>query len=119
MQRPSIPAPATTSTTPSYPQPSSSLPYGISRTSTRSRSLPVYETSKAGGSLHVTVVRKCTGDLSQLQTHLLDALKLEASYVDKKGRKKENVMINTLTKQVVVRGWRGPEVKRWCEMVGF
>ena len=100
-------------------KPLSSLPYAIVRTSTPSRSLPIYETSKAGGSLHVTVVRKCAGDLSHLQLHLLNALKLEASYVDKKGRKKENVKINPLTKQIVVKGWRGAEVKRWCEMVGF
>ena len=49
----------------------------------------------------------------------MSALNLEQSYVDRKGRRKDNVKVNPLTKQVIVRGWRGAEVKKWCEMVGF
>ena len=48
-----------------------------------------------------------------------EALGLQNVVVDPRGRKKETVAVNRLTGQVVVRGWRGAEVKRWCEMVGF
>jgi large subunit ribosomal protein L49 len=107
------------SAVPSSQPASSSLPYAISRTSSGLSSLPIYESTKAGGSLHITTIRKCSGDLSLLQSHLLDALHLEASFLDRKGKKKENVKINPLTKQIIVRGWRGAEVRRWFEMVGF
>jgi hypothetical protein len=69
--------------------------------------------------LHITTIRKCSGDLSALQAHLLDALKLEASFIDNQGKKKVNVRINALTRHIIVRGWRGAEIRRWCEMVGF
>jgi hypothetical protein len=39
--------------------------------------------------------------------------------VDVKGRKKETVAINWTTRQVVIRGWRGAEVKKWAELSGF
>jgi hypothetical protein len=51
--------------------------------------------------------------------HLRDALGLEEGFVDAKGRKKEFVRINRTTGQVIVRGWRAAEVKKWCELAGF
>lgn len=93
------------------------LPYLITRTP--SAQLPVYEHAKGGGTKHITVVRKLSGDLSTLQTHLRDALGLGEGFIDTKGRKKEYVSVNWTTRQVVIRGWRGAEVKRWCELAGF
>ncbi|RMD42317.1 hypothetical protein DV735_g2818, partial [Chaetothyriales sp. CBS 134920] len=118
----SIPsATATTTTTASSSSPSSAsatpLPYFIHRT--RSLNIPVYESAKAGGSKHVTTLRKCAGDLEALRTHILEALKLEPSFVDPRGQKKQNVVINKLTNQLVIRGWRGAEVKEWCRLAGF
>ncbi|KAJ9652460.1 54S ribosomal protein img2, mitochondrial [Neophaeococcomyces mojaviensis] len=93
------------------------LPFHMSRTGTKN--LPVYETSKAGGSKHITQIRKLSGDLQEMQRQLRTILQLPETIVDKKGRKKEPVMINHLTQQIIVKGWRGPEVKKWAEMVGF
>ena len=109
------PSTSPSTTTPTVSQ--QSLPYLISRTPTAN--LPVYEHTKGGGTKHITVVRKLSGDLSALQLHLREALGLEEGYLDAKGRKKQNVTINWTTRQVVVRGWRGAEVKRWCELAGF
>ncbi|KAK4913164.1 54S ribosomal protein img2, mitochondrial [Elasticomyces elasticus] len=78
----------------------SQLPYHISRTKTMN--LPIYETTKAGGSKHITTVRKINDII-----------------VDKQGRKKEPVAINRLTQQLIVKGWHGPEIKKWAETVGF
>jgi len=64
-------------------------------------------------------LRKLSGDLRILQEHLRDALALEQYFIDRQGRKKENVSINWRTRQINVRGWRAPEVKRWAQMVGF
>lgn len=97
--------------------PASVLPYTISRT--QSSNLPVYHLAKAGGNKHLTTLRKLTGDLNALQSDIRSALGLEQFVVDQQGRKKENVAINWTTKQIVVRGWRGPEIKRWAEMRGF
>ena len=98
-------------------QPASVLPYTISRTP--SSNLPVYHLAKAGGNKHLTTVRKLSGDLNALQSDIRSALGLEQFVVDQQGRKKENVVINWTTRQIVVRGWRGPEIKKWAETRGF
>ena len=99
------------------PQAASVLPYTISRT--RSSNIPVYHLAKAGGNKHLTQLRKLTGDLHALQSDIRSALGLEQYVVDQQGRKKENVAINWTTKQIMVRGWRGPEIKKWAELRGF
>jgi len=93
------------------------LPFHIGRT--KSKNLAVYETTKAGGSKHITQIRRLAGDLEALQQQLRDALKLPDIVVDGKGRKKEPVAINPLTQQIIIKGWRGPEVKKWAETLGF
>lgn len=98
-------------------QPTSILPYSISRTP--SSNLPVYHLAKAGGNKHLTTVRKLAGDLNALQSDIRSALGLEQFVIDQQGRKKENVAINWTTRQIIVRGWRGPEIKKWAEMRGF
>ena len=84
-----------------------------------SHSLPVYEATRSGGTKHITTIRKLDGDLNAMRSHLLEALGLQQYELDRKGRKKENVAINWRTRHLIVRGWRGPEVKKWAEMVGF
>jgi len=95
----------------------SSLPFTINRTI--SQNLPIYETSKAGGNKHITQIRKLSGDLEALQEQLRTILGLGQYVTDLRGRKKENVAINWATRQIVVRGWRGPEIKKWAESAGF
>ena len=95
----------------------SSLPYNILRTP--SKNLPIYQTTKSGGSKHITTIRKIQGNLTELALAVRQALGLEEYLVDMRGRRKANVVINQVTQQVVVRGWRGPEIKRWAEMSGF
>jgi large subunit ribosomal protein L49 len=95
----------------------SHLPFRIARTP--SANLPVYESTKSGGSKHITSIRKITGDLDELATQIRRALNLGPYIVDVRGRRKETVAINWTTRQVVVRGWRGPEIKKWAEMSGF
>jgi large subunit ribosomal protein L49 len=98
----------------SIPRP---LPYAISRTP--SQQLPIYQLSKSGGNKHLTRIRKIEGDLSQLKTDIRAALGVEDYVIDRMGRKKENVAINWTTRQIVVRGWRKPELVKWAEGMGF
>ncbi|OAL39702.1 hypothetical protein AYO20_01099 [Fonsecaea nubica] len=95
----------------------SPLPYLVVRTP--SKNLPIYQTSKSGGSKHITTIRKIKGDLQGLANAVRTALGLEEYITDVRGRKKPNVVINWTTRHVVVRGWRGPEIKRWAEANGF
>ncbi|KEF62961.1 uncharacterized protein A1O9_00936 [Exophiala aquamarina CBS 119918] len=95
----------------------SPFPYLISRTP--SKNLPVYETAKNGGNRHITSIRKISGDIEGLAAAVRDALNLPEHTVDVKGRKKETVVINWTTNQVIIRGWRAAEVKKWAELSGF
>lgn len=107
------------SSPPATPRTPPNLPYTISRTTSPSKNLPIYESTKSR-TLHITTIRRCSGDLSLLRDHLLQALNLEASFIEERdGKRRDNVKVNEVTKSVVVRGWRGAEVKRWCGMVGF
>ena len=67
----------------------------------------------------MTRVRKIEGDLNQLRTDIRAALGVEDYVIDRMGRKKENVAINWTTRQIVVRGWRKPELVKWAEGMGF
>lgn len=97
--------------------PNSVLPFHIGRTGTKN--LPVYESTKAGGSKKITTIRLLSGDLKEMQRDLLAVLQLPSIHIDTKGRKKEPVAINNLTKHIVISGWRGSEVKKWAEVRGF
>ena len=103
------------SATPSTP--ASQTPYTITRTP--SQQLPIYHLSKAGGNKHLTKLRKIDGDLSQLKSDVRAALGVEEYVTDRMGRKKENVAVNWTTRQIVVRGWRKPELVKWAEGMGF
>ena len=106
----------TASTTPQATS-SSHLPFIISRTP--SNNLPIYETSKSGGTKQITCIRKVTGNLSELAATIRTALGLEQYIVDVKGRRKETVSVNPVSRQVIIRGWRGAEVKKWAQLSGF
>ncbi|EXJ60348.1 hypothetical protein A1O7_04500 [Cladophialophora yegresii CBS 114405] len=95
----------------------SPLPYSILRTP--SKNLPIYQTTKSGGSKHITTIRKIQGDLTELATAVRQALGMDEYMTDMRGRKKANVVVNRITKHVIIRGWRGPEIKRWAEVSGF
>lgn len=91
------------------------LPYYIHRTP--SQRLPIYHEAKRGGNMHLTLVRKLSGDLELLRKDLSVALGLGKVLV--KGRKVEGVRINWITRQIIVRGWRAPEVRVWAQGKGF
>src|ERR1700761_2274997 len=95
----------------------SHLPYSIRRTP--SKNLPIYQSTKSGGSKHITTIRKIQGDVTELANTVRNALDMDEYMTDMRGRRKANVVINRTTKHVVIRGWRGPEIKRWAEMSGF
>jgi large subunit ribosomal protein L49 len=113
---------ATTTIPPSNPSPTpptlpSRTPYTITRTP--SQQLPIYHLSKAGGNKHLTKLRKIDGDLNKLKSDIRAALGVEDFVIDRMGRKKENVAINWTTRQIVVKGWRRPELVKWAEGMGF
>ena len=93
------------------------LPFHVGRTKTKN--LAVYEITKAGGSKHITELKKLSGDLHEIQRQLRTVLQLPETWVDSKGRKKEPIYINELTQHIIIKGWRGPEVKKWAETLGF
>jgi large subunit ribosomal protein L49 len=81
--------------------------YHVSRSS--NKNLPIYTDYKRGGNLHLTTIRKITGDLSQLR----DELRV---YLNKKN---EDVKINPLTQHVVVKGHHSGLIKGFLEQRGF
>ncbi|KAF2827555.1 hypothetical protein CC86DRAFT_369655 [Ophiobolus disseminans] len=82
--------------------------YHVSRSN--SNSLPVYTDFKRGGNLHLTTVRKITGDLAALRDELGVFLK----------KKKEvSVTINYLTQQVVVKGHHQKQIMSFLEARGM
>ncbi|KAF2023887.1 Img2-domain-containing protein [Setomelanomma holmii] len=100
------------STTPPATPPTASIPlspprYHVSRSA--SKNLPIYTDYKRGGNLHLTTVRKITGDLSALRDELRVFL----------NKKNEDVKINALTGHVIVKGHCKPEVQRFLEGRGM
>jgi len=81
--------------------------YHVGRT--KNKNLPIYTDYKRGGNLHLTTVRRITGDLSQLR----DELRV---YLNKK---EEDAKVNTLTQHVIVKGHHPDMVKNFLEQRGF
>jgi len=71
-----------------------SPPYYISRS--HSKNLPVYTDFKRGGNLHLTIIRRVQGDLKALKHDMQMLL----------SKNDDEVKINDLTKQVVIKVWR-------------
>ena len=95
----------------------SNIPFHIARTKTNG--LPVYETTKGGGTKQITKIQKCSGDLTALQRELRNVLQLPEIVVNSKGKKRIPVAVNHLTQHVIVSGWRAAEVKKWAQFSGF
>ncbi|KAF1973576.1 hypothetical protein BU23DRAFT_464401, partial [Bimuria novae-zelandiae CBS 107.79] len=81
--------------------------YHVARSSTRN--LPIYSDYKRGGNLHLTTVRKITGDLSALRDELRVFL----------NKKNEDVKINSLTQQVIVKGHHVPQITQFLQARGM
>lgn len=81
--------------------------YHVARS--KSKNLPVYTDYKRGGNLHLTTVRKITGDLQPLRDELQSWLQ----------RKDADVTINALTRTVVVKGHFKPEIEDFLKARGF
>lgn len=87
----------------SLPQPK----YHVSRSA--NKNLPIYTDYKRGGNLHLTTVRKITGDLSALR----DELRV---FLDKKN---EDVKINPVTQHVVVKGHYPKQIAEFLRARGM
>ncbi|KAF2481939.1 mitochondrial large subunit ribosomal protein-domain-containing protein [Neohortaea acidophila] len=74
------------------------LAYFVTRT--RNNELPVYHDSKRGGNMKLTLVRKIDGEVEVLRDQLRARLHL----------KKEDCIVNPITRQVVMKGHWKPEV---------
>ncbi|KAF1956649.1 hypothetical protein CC80DRAFT_548144 [Byssothecium circinans] len=81
--------------------------YHVTRSS--SKNLPIYTDYKRGGNLHLTTIRKVTGDLSALRDELRVFL----------NKKNEEVKINSLTSHVIVKGHHVPEVTDFLKARGM
>ncbi|KAG9192333.1 hypothetical protein G6011_11067 [Alternaria panax] len=90
--------------------PKLSLPpptYAVSRSA--SKNLPIYTDYKRGGNLHLTTVRKITGDISALRDELTVFL----------NKKNDDVKINSLTQHVVVKGHHTGEIAQFLKARGM
>jgi large subunit ribosomal protein L49 len=81
--------------------------YHVSRSA--NKNLPVYTDYKRGGNLHLTTVRKITGDLQALRDELRSWL----------AKKDEDVKINALTQQVIVKGHHKEKIEAFLKGRGF
>lgn len=77
------------------------LPYYVTRTP--SNELPIYTLRKRGGNMLLTRVKKVDGSVEALRDELRTVLGLE----------EKQVVINPLTRHVMLKGHRRPEVERF------
>ncbi|KAL1800222.1 mitochondrial 54S ribosomal protein mL49 [Alternaria dauci] len=90
--------------------PKLSLPppkYAVSRSA--NKNLPIYTDYKRGGNLHLTTVRKITGDISALRDELRVFL----------NKKNEDVKINSVTQHVIVKGHHSGEIAEFLKARGM
>ncbi|KAH9879814.1 hypothetical protein J1614_001838 [Plenodomus biglobosus] len=97
------------SSRPTQPQP---IPrtrpkYHVERSKTRN--LPIYTDFKRGGNLHITMIRKVTGDLFALRDELRVVL----------CKKDEDVTINPLTSHIVIKGSHKAQVHEFLTARGM
>ncbi|OBT90854.1 hypothetical protein VE02_00429 [Pseudogymnoascus sp. 03VT05] len=93
-----------TSSTSSPTTSSQSLEYRVSRTP--SAQLPIYLLAKRGGNLKQTRVKKIEGNIAQLREDLKVALGIEED---------REIQVNHLTRHIIVKGHRKPEVAKFLE----
>lgn len=80
-------------------------PYFVNRT--RFQSLPVYIDIRNGKTRKLTVVRRIEGDLEALRTDLSQIM--DSSFIQ----------IKKLSQQIVVKGDRQEEIRKWLAQRGF
>lgn len=100
------PATATTTATTTIVTPPKQ-PYHVHRTGTHN--LPVYQSSKAGGSLKQTSIRKISGNPTRLAGELLSQLQPRPL----------EVKVNPTNGHVVIKGWYKEEVIQFLKAKGF
>ncbi|KAF3763252.1 hypothetical protein M406DRAFT_20426, partial [Cryphonectria parasitica EP155] len=83
------------------------LTYLVERTA--SKNLPVYDDVRSGGTRKQTLIKKIVGNTQDLKSDIIEELKF----------KKEDVKINPVTGQVVIKGFHHEKVKNWLEARGF
>ncbi|OBT74227.1 hypothetical protein VF21_07072 [Pseudogymnoascus sp. 05NY08] len=93
-----------TATTSSPTTSTQSLEYRVSRTP--SAQLPIYLLAKRGGNLKQTRVKKIEGNIAQLREDLKVALGIEED---------REIQVNHLTRHIIVKGHRKPEVAKFLE----
>ncbi|ELR03851.1 hypothetical protein VC83_04693 [Pseudogymnoascus destructans] len=93
-----------TTTTSSPTTSSQSLEYRVSRTP--SAQLPIYLLAKRGGNLKQTRVKKIEGNIAQFREDLKVALGIEED---------REIQVNHLTRHIIVKGHRKPEVAKFLE----
>ncbi|RFU30848.1 hypothetical protein B7463_g5487, partial [Scytalidium lignicola] len=94
---------STSTTSSSSTTTANALPYRISRTP--SKNLPIYLLAKAGGNQKQTKLRRIEGNISALKSDLQQEL----------GLGEKEVVINQLTKQIIIKGWKKPQVAKFLE----
>ncbi|KAL6709475.1 54S ribosomal protein img2, mitochondrial [Coniothyrium glycines] len=81
--------------------------YHVGRSS--SKNLPIYTDYKRGGNLHLTTIRKITGDPSALRDELRVLL----------NKKEGDVKVNTLNNHVIIKGHHTVEVSDFLKARGM
>lgn len=81
--------------------------YHVARSA--NKNLPIYTDYKRGGNLHLTTVRKITGDLHALRDELKAWL----------AKKDEDVKINALTGHVIVKGHHTGQIAEFLKARGM
>lgn len=80
------------------------LTYRVNRTP--SKQLPIYLLAKRGGNLKQTRLRKIEGDITKLKDDLQQALGITED---------KEIQINQLTRHIIVKGHRKPEIAKFLE----
>ncbi|KAN0101880.1 Mitochondrial large subunit ribosomal protein (Img2) domain containing protein [Hyaloscypha variabilis] len=91
-----VPPPPPQATTPAQQK-----PYRV--TLTPSKNYPIYTLAKRGGNMKLTKLRRIEGDVNALRNDLRQAL----------GVDEKEVTINQLTKHIIVKGHKKPEIEKF------
>ncbi|CAI6338499.1 unnamed protein product [Periconia digitata] len=83
------------------------LKYHVGRSN--NNNLPIYTDYKRGGNLHLTVIRKITGDLNALKEDLVESLNKES----------DAVTINSVTRSIQIKGHHVAEVSAFLTAKGM
>ncbi|KAI0108777.1 mitochondrial large subunit ribosomal protein-domain-containing protein [Hypoxylon sp. NC0597] len=97
----------TSSTTEAEPQKKARLPYFVGRNNLNN--LGVYHKSKRGGNLKLTLLKNGDGDLQALKRDIKESLQLNDG----------DISVNSVTRQIVIRGHKKMQVLNFLHTIGF